>query len=428
MKYIKNYFKNKIQEIKSLDKKQLIIRICTIVSTIIIASLILLMLYKNTYYKNDNYIYHVELNFRDTKKAKVLEIIDKEEPSEDERVSYTLHITYKCEILEGNHKGEEHIVHQYLNDYTSLYTNTVDKGVIIYVAEQQRSDNEVSYIFNGDSISFDHYSGILVLAIILVVLLLIISKSQGLLTIISLTFSILSILYVFLPRIIAGESIYLLTAFVCVFTVVVTYLIVVGINKKGICATLGCLAGLLLSGLLSIIAMNLLHVTGHYSSEEINDISMLLQSLYNVDIKINLKALIFASTLIGALGAVMDVSLSLASSLKEVYDNAKEVSIINTIKSGFVIGKDMIGTMVNTLILAYVASDLSFILFIMVNHSNEFIFRSEYIAVAIAQALVGSIAMVLTIPLTSLICALIYNKKNNKEINIIGEGEQNEEN
>ena len=74
----------------------------------------------------------------------------------------------------------------------------------------------------------------------------------------------------------------------------------------------------------------------------------------------------------------------------------------------------MIGTMVNTLILAYLASDTGFILYMMVHHSNSFILRSEYIAVAIAQALVGSIAMVLTIPLTSIICAFVYNKNNKK--------------
>ena len=111
----------------------------------------------------------------------------------------------------------------------------------------------------------------------------------------------------------------------------------------------------------------------------------------------------------------MDVSLSLSSALKEVYDNSENHSLLGTIKSGFVIGKDMIGTMVNTLILAYVASDLAFLLCIMAEHSNEFIMQSEYIAVAIAQALVGSIAMVITIPLTSMICAMVYNKKN-KEV------------
>lgn len=108
----------------------------------------------------------------------------------------------------------------------------------------------------------------------------------------------------------------------------------------------------------------------------------------------------------------MDVSLSLSSALKEVYDNTEKPTLAKTIKSGFVIGKDMIGTMVNTLVLAYVASDLTFILWMMSHHSDGFILQSEYIAVAIAQAIVGSIAMVLTIPLTSLICAFIYNKKN----------------
>ena len=426
MKYIKEYFKKKFDEIKALGKKKIILRLTTIIATIIIASLMLLILYKDSYYKNEYNIAYTEITFSKFKKAKVEEIISVEEPDEEEGVGYTLHYTYQCVILEGDHKNESHIVHQYLNDYTSNYTNTVKKGDTIYVVEQLRGDDEVSYIFNGDSISFNHIAGIIVLAVVLILLLLMISKSQGLLTIISLILSLLAILYVFLPRILNGQNIYLLTIFVCVFTIVVTYLIVVGINKKGICATLGCFGGLLLSGILSLIAMSILHVTGHYANEDIGEVTLLYQSLYNAEIKISLKGLLFASTLIGALGAVMDVSLSLSSSLKEVYDNAKEVSLKNTIKSGFVIGKDMIGTMVNTLILAYVAADLSFILYFMVHHSDSFILRSEYLAVAIAQALVGSIAMVLTIPLTSIICAFIYNKKN--KIKNIGEGEENEEN
>lgn len=411
-KLIRDYFNRKKEELKAYGKKNLIIRCITIFSTIIIASLIIILLANNNYYKNKYNIDYTEIVFNKLEKAKVLEII-----SEDDNPAspaYDYHITYKALMLSGEDEGKEVIVNQYMNDYTANYTKTVKKGSIIYVGKQASSGDTISYLFNGDSISFDHKAGIIILSIVLILLLLIVSKTKGLLTIISLALTILVVLFVFLPRIIIGNNIYLLTIFTCVFIVVVTYLIVVGANKKGLCASLACIAGLLLSGLLSIIAMSLLHVTGHYANEDVSEITLLFQSLYNVDIVIDLKAIIFASTLIGALGAVMDVSLSLSSSLKEVYDNAKETSVLNTIKSGFVIGKDMIGTMVNTLILAYLASDTGFILYMMVHHSNSFILRSEYIAVAIAQALVGSIAMVLTIPLTSIICAFVYNKNNKK--------------
>ncbi len=412
-KYIKNYFKNKKEELKIYGKKNLIIRLITIVSTIVFASLIIILLTNNNYYKNKYNIDYTEIVFNRLEKAKVLEIISEEENT-NSSIAYNYHITYKALMQSGEDEGKEVIVHQYLNDYTSNYTNTVKSKQIIYVSKQASSGDTISYLFNGDSMSFDHKAGLIILSVILIILLLIVSKTKGLLTIISLALTILVVLFVFLPRILIGNNIYLLTIFTCVFIVVVTYLIVVGANKKGLCASIACILGLLLSGLLSIIAMSLLSVTGHYANEDISEITLLFQSLYNVDIKINLKGIIFASTLIGALGAVMDVSLSLSSSLKEVYDNAKETSMLKTIKSGFVIGKDMIGTMVNTLILAYLASDMGFILYMMVHHSNAFILRSEYIAVAIAQALVGSIAMILTIPLTSIICALVYNKKTKK--------------
>ena len=335
------------------------------------------------------------------------------EENNNSGIAYTVHIVYKAVVLEGDNKGKECVVHQYLNDYTEGYTNKVKGNKVVYAALQETVTDELSYLFNGDSLSFDHMGGLIALAVILIILLLVISKTKGFLTIISLILSLLSVLYIFLPRLINGNNIYLLTIFVCIFTIVVTYLLVVGVNKKCLCAVLGCFAGLMLSGALSFITMYMIDATGHFSNEAVSDdITLLYQTLYNVDIHIDLKGIIFASTLIGALGAVMDVSLSLSSSLKEVYDNAKENSVLSTIKSGFNIGKDMIGTMVNTLILAYIASDLAFILYIMVHHSTEFILRSEFIAIAVAQALVGSIAMVLTIPLTSLICALIYNKKN----------------
>ena len=413
--YFHNYFKTKKEEIRNYGKANLIKRLITIGVTLVLAVLFIVIFGKTTYYKNE---YTVVMNetygiYGKLVKAKVISIDDIYYPTEDDRLDYTIRITFTAEILKGDKKGQLVEVKQYLNDYTSHFYKQVKDGKRIFIVEERTAENgEPTYFFEGDSLSYNHWGGIIALASVLII-----SKSKGLLTIISLALTALVIVFVLLPSIINGINIYLLVLICAVYVIAVTFILVVGINKKCLCASLGCFSGLLLSGLLALLTLKIINATGYYAQENVEDVVMLFQSSYNVDIIIDLKGLVFASTIIGALGAVMDVSLSLSSALKEVYDNSKETSLANTIKSGFTIGKDMIGTMVNTLILAYVASDLTFILWMMEHRSNGFIFQSEYIAVAIAQALVGAIAMVLTIPLTSIICAFVYNKKNmNKEL------------
>ena len=123
--------------------------------------------------------------------------------------------------------------------------------------------------------------------------------------------------------------------------------------------------------------------------------------LLNEDRPIDLKAIIFSAIIIGAIGAIMDVSVSIASSLKELQDQVEHVSFGMLLKSGITIGKDMMGTMANTLILAYIGSSLSVTL-LLVAYSNSLLtlFNREMIVVEILNALVGSFGILLTIPLT----------------------------
>ena len=421
---IHNYIVAKKQEIKDYGKDRLIKRIITILITLIVASLFIVLFGTTNYYKNEYTIYMRETNgtYDHLVKAKVDKIVDIYYPAEEERKSYTVCITFSATILKGDDKGKTVEVQQYQNDYTENYTRRIKEGQVVWIVQEDAGGGNPTYYFAGDSLSYAHWGGIILLASVLVVLLLIISKSKGILTILSLGLTVLVIVFVLLPSILQGKNIYLLTIICALYVIIVTFILVVGINKKFLCASLGCLFGLTLSGLLALLTLRIINATGYYVQEDVEDVVMLFQTYYNQDIIINLKGLVFASTIIGALGAVMDVSLSLSSALKEVYDNSKETSLASTIKSGFIIGKDMIGTMVNTLVLAYVAADLTFILYLMGHRSNGFILQSEYIAVAIAQALVGSIAMVLTIPLTSIVCAIIYNKKNNqKDENLVEE-------
>ena len=421
--YFHNYFKIKKEEINNYGKVNLIKRLITIFVTLVLAILFIIIFGKTTYYKNEYTIIMKETygTYGKLVKAKVVSIDEIYYPTEEDRADYTIRITFRAKLLKGDKKGEIVEAKQYLNDYTShFYKQVKDKQIVYITEENNNADGVPTYYFAGDSISYDHWGGIIALASILVVLLLIISKSKGLLTVLSLGLTALVIVFVLLPSIINGINIYLLVLICAVYVIAVTFILVVGINKKCLCASLGCFSGLLLSGGLALLTLRIINATGYYVQEDVEDVVMLFQSSYLEGITIDLKGLVFASTIIGALGAVMDVSLSLSSALKEVYDNSRQTSLVNTIKSGFTIGKDMIGTMVNTLILAYIASDLTFVLWLMEHRSNGFIMQSEYIAVAIAQALVGAIAMVLTIPLTSIICAFVYNR-NKKTIQVLEE-------
>ena len=135
----------------------------------------------------------------------------------------------------------------------------------------------------------------------------------------------------------------------------------------------------------------------------------------------DLKALTFAAIILGALGATMDVAISIASSLFEFCKEVKDVTFKKSLTSGLIIGKDIMGTMTNTLILAYIGSSLTTILLLLM-YGGDFseILSKEIISTELLQSLAGSIGMLLTIPITAIIASYLYIKvkkvKSDREI------------
>jgi uncharacterized membrane protein len=196
-----------------------------------------------------------------------------------------------------------------------------------------------------------------------------------------------------------------MAALVCAYTTFMTLLIVIGFNKKSLTAAIGCISGILVTGIITIFMDKALMLSGI-----VDDHSRYLANL-PLENQINLRAIIFAGIIIGAMGAIMDVAMSIASALWELREKAGMIKFEALLKSGLTIGRDIFGTMANTLILAYIGSTLSVILILSVyNNSLMILFNSEMIIVEILQALAGSFGILLTMPLTAFICALIYLK------------------
>lgn len=122
----------------------------------------------------------------------------------------------------------------------------------------------------------------------------------------------------------------------------------------------------------------------------------------NGDTVINLRGVIFAAIVIGALGATMDVAMSIASSLDEILFHKPDISDLDLMRSGLNIGRDIMGTMANTLVLAYVGSSLHLILLLMAyNNDIGAIVNRESIAVELLQSVAGSIGILFTVPATA---------------------------
>ena len=336
-------------------------------------------------------------------KAKVLEI-EYDDTAEKRNVSLEADIRYqhlKIEILDGSHKGEtmtiRHTIERIMPGYyifkagdKLLIRATEDNGKIETVKIQEKVRDTQVYLIVG----------------LFVTLLLIIGGIKGLKTLVSLVIAVAMIFFGYIPLIIKGVSPILASLGISIPVVIITLIIISGKNIKTFVAIIGTSLGVIISGILAFIFGNFAHLTGLADDSSIS--LAYIPQFRNLDY----KGILFGTILIGAIGAIMDVAISIASALYEINDLDKNISKKNMIISGMNIGKDMMGSMSNTLILAYVGTTLHLIiLFIVYKIRFTEIINLDSIATEIIRAMAGSIGLIITIPVTVVIGTAIYKKK-----------------
>ncbi|MEG0019914.1 MAG: YibE/F family protein, partial [Oscillospiraceae bacterium] len=312
-------------------------------------------------------------------------------------------ILFTAKFLSGYKIGEEVRAVQRIDDMYAIEMRHVAEGDKIIVFANPDESIDVKYMFA----EFYRVDFLIFLSLAFCVLLLIFGRTKGVNTLISLTFTVVSIFYVFIPAVLNNENIYFWSVCTCIFIILMTLLIVSGFTRKSLAAMAGCFSGVCVSGILVLISDQFIHMTGL-----VNEDSMYLLMLNDKE-PISIKAVIFAAIIIGAIGAIMDVSMSISASLAELKEQVGQMSAGQITKSGLAIGRDIMGTMANTLILAYIGSSLSVTLLLAAyNSSMLLLFNTEMIIVELLQAITGSFGILLTIPLTSVICGILYADKN----------------
>lgn len=337
-------------------------------------------------------------------KAKVLRI-DKDDTKEirpdvsvesDRRVQH-LHV----KILEGAHKDEEYTLRntiEMINPYRLIFS--VGEELYIYVYETE--DGKVGNIHIYEKV---RDIAIIWLIIAFLAILLIIGRLKGLKTIITLTITVALIGFVLLPLILRGYNPLLVTILITILITTISLLIISGWNRKTTTAILGTIGGVLIASIVAGLVGKFAYLTG------VGDEYAVMLARIPQYRNLNFESILLSGILIGALGAVMDVALSIASAMWEIEENAPNIKRNKLMESGMNIGRDMMGSMSNTLILAYVGSSLQLILLFMgYNITFTEIFNMDMIASEIVKALAGSIGLVSCIPLTTWIGATIGRK------------------
>ncbi|MCL2193200.1 MAG: YibE/F family protein [Treponema sp.] len=338
-------------------------------------------------------------------RATVREVLDRLQPEGDDLDDFLImmqgeRLIFEAEIRRGPRRGEVVTAVQTFGGFVQDITSEVREGDSILLISFGDE-----WFFNGQY----RTNRLLGLGILFVICVILFGGKKGFNTILSLGLTCAAVFAFFIPSILSGRNIYLTALLVCAYTTVVTLLIVIGYNKKSLAAAIGCMSGIAVTGLVTIIMDRVLFLTG-----VLDEHSRFLMFL-PIEGTINLRAIVFAGIIIGAMGAVMDVAMSISSAMWEIKERAGKIKFDELLRSGITIGRDVFGTMANTLILAYIGTSLSVILILLVyTDSLTSLLNMEMIVVEILQALAGSLGILFTMPLTSFFCATIFLKDKTK--------------
>ena len=327
-------------------------------------------------------------------KGKVTEILQDNLDSNGTRVGEQ---KVRVKMLTGARKGEE-------LDITSssgyLFGATCKVGMKVIVMQSVAGETTIASVY-----SQDREWVIYIFALLYLLALCVIGGKQGIKGCLGLIFTFFCVIFVYLPLVYLRFSPFWAAVFICFLTTLVTMYLIGGPTKKTCAATLGTLAGVVLAGLSAWCFSKASGISGY----NVSDIETLM-TLWNTN-RIQVGGLLFSGLLISCLGAVMDVAMSISSAIDEIYKQNNSLTRKELFKAGMRVGRDMMGTDSNTLILAFAGSSVSTLLLdYAYDLPYQQIINSNNIGIAIMQGLAGSFGIVLSVPLTVLICTVLFHK------------------
>jgi len=296
-------------------------------------------------------------------------------------------------IMNGSHKGKN-IQLQNTASFSGVNDIVLKINDEVFLSIEEGANKE---IISSKILDLKRDKYILTITIFFVLLILLVARNKGLRSLCSVTINVI-IFVVTIELFLHGYNLMILAIIASILFIVLSILIVCGVNKKAFSAIIGTLTGTVIS---MAIAALVIHLTGsngmHF--EEMEFLTHPPEQIFFIEI------------LIGTLGAIMDIAISISSSLKEIYDKNPNIEKKILVNSGVEIGKDIMGTMANTLLFAYISGSIPIILLLLRNNFSVSYIISINLSLEFIRGLTGSIGIVLSIPITIFTSVLILKNQ-----------------
>lgn len=291
--------------------------------------------------------------------------------------------------------GQKDIV-TFVNSYIEL-----EKGSKIYVRIQEIEGETVYSLYDLNR------SGILWIVVALFVgCVFLIGGKKSLRSLLSLVVSVAILFYVLLPLLANGHSPLLWGVLIAVTLLGLVMVITHGFTYKTLAAFLGTAGAVMITGILALFTVRSAAFTGLSSEEEF--------SLQILGTGIDMPQLLLAGIIIGMIGVLDDVAITQASVVMEL--KRAGISGAEIYHRAMRVGKEHIGALINTLVLAYMGASLPlFILFSTYQEPLGAILSIELVAVEIVRSLLGSIGLILAVPLTTFLATLLATDEVDEE-------------
>lgn len=298
-------------------------------------------------------------------------------------------------LQEGNNKGQQVSIVNYITAEHNVETKV---GSNIIVSEDAPDNIEPYYtVYN-----YDRTFVLVLCVLVLFVTIVAIGGGKGIKAIAGLAYSLFLVVGVLLPTVFSGYSPIFMSILCALLSTVVTLLLLNGNSIKTYSAIFATILGVLVALLFFLVAAKFTHLDG-FSTGEAEGLILIGQST-----GLQIKDVLFVGILISSLGAIMDVGMSIVSALYEVYHHNPSLTTREVFTSGIEIGKDMIGTMSNTLILAFTGSAfITLLVFLSYQVEMNQLLNSNYLTIEILQGICGTLGIVITVPIASWITAII---------------------
>ncbi len=189
--------------------------------------------------------------------------------------------------------------------------------------------------------------------------------------------------------------------------IIFTLLVIGGLRAKSVAAIVGTVSGVTVAGILALWVGEISSLTG-FSSEE-------ARMLVFMEHQINVRGLLFAGIIIGSLGAVTDVGMSVASAASEISGADPRIKPYQLIRAGMNVGRDIMGTMSNTLVLAYAGGAMPLLL-LLVGYEMEWmkIINMDLVATEFVRGIAGSIGLIISIPVTAIVAGFLMGSRSRR--------------